>query len=509
LRDCLQTQSLFQLTDDFMEITARLHLVPKSCTMKHWCLTLTTLLSFYLSAQAQTKEKLPAKDLYAELLYSKSDMDQLKKTADSLNLQYLACVPNPVYYSLPQTEGIAVTLRNVSRKNKPVLEALMEKGATLQEIRAANVGSIEESAHGLIAYNIVYSHRLKKRVTIIYSGDANRFRTRELDEQITPSDKWTYDTTGSDDQYTFTAWLPDRPFSRMQLTGEYASMIQYVDCMMDTSTSVMLYDEQEAGATNQSMKKLVTYMLLKNPRTAELRDEPSLLYSDVTYLYQDLKTSAKARKLLDDAIKEAIAKRIGDESLEELAAGRYSKDTILLLKRIRQVIGYCSRDNSPQEHARSIAILASQTHQWPVFIRSHLDIMNDRFLRNSDASYGEAMRGTHLRELELLDIPSQRLLLGSVFRVSDVPDGHYLGNISRLGRAFTESAHAADFEKQVQSCMRDNTLDPFNRCLFFMLYTNYCYQQQDETVMSGKIAALKADAANYPEYIRQAISKLE
>jgi hypothetical protein len=268
----------------------------------------------------------------------------------------------------------------------------------------------------------------------------------------------------------------------------------------------MLYDQQKPGATNKSMKRLVKYMSRTNPMTRDKQNRSSLSSSDISYMSEDLNTSAHLRQLLHNAIREALEKKIGNKSLEEVAAGRYSADTILLLKRIRRVIGRCSMDNSPQLHAKSIAILASQTHQWPVFIRSHLDIMNDRFQRRSDASYGEARRGTHLHELELLDISSQRLLLGSVFRASNISNGHYLGNINRLGRAFTESADALEFEKQVNACMRDNALDPLNRCLFFMLYTSYCYHHPDGAT---RIARLKADAAAYPPYISTAISQLQ
>ncbi|SFO76324.1 hypothetical protein SAMN05428949_6538 [Chitinophaga sp. YR627] len=476
--------------------------------MKRSCLILTILLYLCLSTLAQTKDTLPAQNPYAKLYYSRSDIEQLKRTADSLNLKYLECVPNPLYHSLPQTEGTVVTLSGVKKEDKPKLEDLLKKGATLQEIRAAELSIIEDSAHVLIAYENSYDQRRKQMVTTIYSGDAKRITNQELSDLFSPSDTWMYVSHFWNDKYSFVAWRRDHSFSSIQLPVEYAKMIQYVDCMVDPCISITLYDQREEGATNESLKKLVTYMMLKNPRPADLGDDPNLTLSDYNYLYNDLKTNARTRELFDGAIKEAIEKRIGNETLELLADGRYSPDTLLLLKRIRQVVGFCSMDNAPSLHTRDIAKLAAQTHQWPVFIRSHLDIMNDRFQRNSDASYGKVIRGTHFPELELLDIPVQQLLLGTVFWASDLAEGHYWGNIGRLGRAFTESAHAADFEKQVLKCMQDDSLDPINRCLFFMLYTSYCFELKDTAASSEKIAALKADAAAYPEYISRTIHKL-
>lgn len=492
-----------------MEIIVSLHHFPKSRLMKHWYLTLTVFLSICLSTQAQTKDTLPSNDQYANLLYSKNDIAQLKKTADSLNLKYLECTANRVYHSYQQTAGMRFGLK-ISAEKGATLESMLKEGASLEAIRAALPAVVvKDSAHVVIVYNREYNDYNKSYDTILLSGDARKFDRIYDPVSFSTSNTWIYELKKLQTGYLFDAWLLDRPFSSMQLPAAYASMIQYVDCVVDTSTRILLCDEWKQEATNLSMKKLVTYMLLKNPRTKDLRDIPGLLYTDVDYLYQDLKTSARARQLVDDAIKEAIKKRIGDESLEDLAQGRYSADTVLLLKRMRRVFGQCSMDTRPQQHARAIGQLASQTHQWPVFIRSHLDIMNDRFERLSDASYGEAVRGTHLRELELLDIPSLRLLLGSVFRAADVSAGHYTGDIQRLGRAFTESQQAADFEKQVLACIGNNDLDPFNRCLFFMLYTNYCYYHTDEAVIRNKIAALKADAAGYPEYISKAISRLK
>ena len=77
-----------------------------------------------------------------------------------------------------------------------------------------------------------------------------------------------------------------------------------------------------------------------------------------------------------------------------------------------RVVGSCSMDSSPREHAINIAMLSAETTDWSVFLRAHLDIMNDRFDRVSDGSYAWKDRNTYIKELEQLDINVSDLIFG-------------------------------------------------------------------------------------------------
>lgn len=83
---------------------------------------LTLLLFIPLIGVCQQQEF----DLYAGLLYSSTDMQELKKTADSLNLRYLQCVPHPEYHSWPQTEALCYELE-IQEKQLSLLEARLKK----------------------------------------------------------------------------------------------------------------------------------------------------------------------------------------------------------------------------------------------------------------------------------------------------------------------------------------------------------------------------------------------
>lgn len=88
---------------------------------------------------------------------------------------------------------------------------------------------------------------------------------------------------------------------------------------------------------------------------------------------------------------------------EEYVSCYKSPKVALELKRSRIVVGGCSQDMSPRVHAMNIALLSAETINWEIFLRSHLDIMNDNFERMSDGSYAWAGRKTYIKELEVLD----------------------------------------------------------------------------------------------------------
>lgn len=98
-----------------MELVITLHLISKSLFTK--ILFLASMSSIpMIGFGQQVTERKPEFDLYEGLLYSGDDMQHLKKTADSLNLRYLECVPNPVYRSWPQTQAKYINIEVAAKK---------------------------------------------------------------------------------------------------------------------------------------------------------------------------------------------------------------------------------------------------------------------------------------------------------------------------------------------------------------------------------------------------------
>ena len=186
-----------------------------------------------------------------------------------------------------------------------------------------------------------------------------------------------------------------------------------------------------------------------------------------------------------------------------------SKEKVLELKRHQIVVGQCSQDMSPRYHARDIAILAAETHSWEIFLRAHLDIMNDRFQRNTDGSYAWGRRETYLKELEELNLNVIDLVLGLSLRAENVADNHYYGSISRLGRALAESKDRKDFESRAHEMMKDPELDEFNRGVIYIVYISYLNYLDNKKEAATLMEELKNNESSYPVLLRTAISKLD
>ena len=172
------------------------------------------------------------------------------------------------------------------------------------------------------------------------------------------------------------------------------------------------------------------------------------------------------------------------------------------MKRNRKVFGSCSMDNSPRVHAMSIAVLAAESISWEVFLRAHLDIMNDRFDRASDGSYAWAGRGTYIKEIEELNIEVQELLLGISLRISNPSKNHYYGNISRLGRALAETQNRIALEEQILSMIQDPLLDIYNRILMHYLFLNYTYYLPDQKLRLDNLKKLELADQSLPQDIK-------
>ncbi|HTN17638.1 MAG TPA: hypothetical protein VL092_08160 [Chitinophagaceae bacterium] len=231
--------------------------------------------------------------------------------------------------------------------------------------------------------------------------------------------KWVFEYSKQTDysQESISAFYFPRTFSSEEIPHKYALTIGYSDCLIDT-TATKFKDSLKEGWVG----------LPKN--WASLSDK-------------------KKAQLLDKM-------------------------------RSTEVIGGCSQDSRPRVHAANIALLSAETYNWGIFLKAHLDIMNDRFERVSDGSYAWGVRHTYIRELEELDINVLDLIMGISFSIENPAVNHYYGSIGRLGRALSETKNRKKVEETILSVISDKELDDCNRLLFYFLFKNYNYHIQDE-----------------------------
>jgi hypothetical protein len=305
----------------------------------------------------------------------------------------------------------------------------------------------------------------------------------------------------------------DGAFTSLPLPAKYAAYLNYVDCMVDTTTDIFLGTSGREHIRNDLPKyqnDVHNYIDKKRRVQRKEKYRFEILNSEqVNFAITQLSNDTIFLKLLSIAADSSCRNGDADETLEFLVGKLISRPLELELKRHRIVMGNCSQDPTPRDHARDIAVLAAETNKWDIFLRAHLNIMNDRFTRMSDGSYAWGRRLTYIRELEALDINVVDLMFGLTLRASNTSVHHYQGTIWRVGRAMSETKGRLKFEREIDLILKDPALDDFNRSLFFMLYRSYLAYLPDFHECNDKIMAMKAHQQDYPEILKTAIADTE
>lgn len=381
------------------------------------------------------------------LIYSEQTMDKLSHIVDSLNLKFKTCNFNTVFYSKSQTIGHIVKIdRGNIREAKRDIENQMPLNDFLKKYPKAT-----------IEYNALI---IKTKYKNYRNQDVVEFKEFDLESNygfgITSEDislyqkdfsnKWLWEyreKTNYSDESLSAFYFPTN-FTSVPIPQKYSQMIGYSDCLIDTTTT-KFKDNLESG------------------------------WVELPENWTSLTTNEK----------------------------------VILLDKMRstRVVGGCSMDSRPREHAIHIALLSAETYNWEVFLKSHLDIMNDRFDRVSDGSYAWGKRNTYIKELEELNINVTDLILGISFRIENPASNHYFGSIGRIGRALSETKNRDEIEQAILSIVSDEELDTYNRLLFYFLFKNYNHYIEDETVKKENNDKLAATINTLPDFIIERLTE--
>ena len=442
------------------------------------------------------------------LIYDEATMARLGSIVDSLNLKFKTCDLAHPYYSFEQ--GMAMRV-SVSDKE---MRRLIESGVSWGDFEKRYPNRVQEQ---LWITKTRFTDWQNKPI-LEYSGlpyGYNSDPAIRLDDtpRHNKTSGWVISPEGEMAFYF-------SKLERFTIPFEYARLVQYVDCMIDTTAKIYLpqakvavYQRFEPGNRSDDF---MTWANSYPGKPKELnykrsRDADFERYYDQyatwdslrrAYVEEQLKTSPKRRNQLAASVDECIRTGNSDREFESYVARYVSPAKALQLKRSRKVLGNCSMDMSPRYHAMEICQLSAETAQWDIFLRSHLDIMNDRFERMSDGSYAWDGRKTYLRELEELGIPAIELLLGTSLRVANVSNNHYWGSIGRTGRALMDAQDKEALEQRLTRMIQDSSLDPYNRLLMAYLFANYVGHLDDEVQRAASTQRLETAVATLPDYIR-------
>lgn len=463
------------------------------------------------------------------LIYSDTTIKQLKFIVDSLNLKFKVCDLSKVHLSKFQAKAHFISLErgNIAEAKKDIEANILFDSFVKKYPKS-------ELEQELLVVQSKHKNYQGKNVVQFTSLELNNkydhsFNFEEnLSKYNQPlKGKWVFKyypkTKYSKESIEAFYFIED--FSQQAIPEVYSRMIQYADCMVDTTTQIFFDKAVRSGTrypktVSTTSVDFMNYVHKSTQRpeynSVEHNEKNYEIYSKKYEIWDSLRISRmdslkkndqKFNQLLNEAVRDALnnGNTTGDE-FEEYVGRYYSKKTELELKRNRRVIGGCSMDNSPRIHALKIAKLSAETINWEIFLRSHLDIMNDNFERVSDGSYAWQQRKTYIKELEVLDINVLDLLLGVCLRIENPSNNHYYGSIGRLGRALSETNKSTEIETKMLQMISDNRLDDYNRILIYYLYLNYNYNLEETQTQTVNNEKLMTAVKSLPTYLATKIT---
>jgi hypothetical protein len=376
------------------------------------------------------------------LIYSEKTMEKLSQIVDVRNKKFQTCDLNKVFYAKQQVIGHYIKVHSGDVKSA---KSDLDKEISFKEFCKKYPSAVIEKNVLLLKHKYKsYDNIELIEIELFDLKDRNGFSIKSEDTSLyrkKVAGTWMYEYNPKSDysKESIEAFFFPENFKSIQLPQKYVSMVGYADCLIGTETS-KLKDEVEEG------------------------------WVDLPENWISLSEKKK------------------EELLDEMRSTR--------------VIGRCSQDDSPREHAVNIALLSAETNNWEVFIKAHLDILNDSFDRMSDGSYAWNWRKTYIREIEDLNIDVEDLILGISLRIENPENNHYYGSISRIGRALAESKNRKEIEQKMLLIISDTELDLLNRLLIYFLYVNCNYHLTDDAVRRENTERLKTVINTFPEFIR-------
>ena len=452
------------------------------------------------------------------LIYPDTTLKKLKFIVDSLNTKHRAAEQqHNVYYSKLQAKAHFILLQHDVKNAKNDMDA----NIPFEDFIAKYSCTTIEKDLLVLKYNFKeYGKEVLDFENFAFTSDKTHELefSKDLKQYDVPlKGKWVYqyykktkDDDGLIEAFYFTEDLHQQP-----IPEKYAKLIRYADCLVDTASQIFYPNDRDEFGERGGVSKVKEFMAYlhqysKPPEYDYKSSEPYKVVNDRYEKQYHLWESSRLRiadslksndpkfnNLFAAAVNDTLEKGYTNNEFEEYVGRYYSKKAELELKRNREVTGTCSQDNGPRIHAYNIAVLSAETTNWGIFLRSHLDIINDHFDRTSDGSYAWAGRKTYIKELEVLDVNTFDLFLGISLRMQNPAKNHYYGSIGRLGRALSESDKPGETVTEMLEMVADTTLDDYNRMLIYCLYLNAANNEERKTDKEKLTAAVNT----LPEYL--------
>ncbi|ANQ51867.1 hypothetical protein MY04_4532 [Flammeovirga sp. MY04] len=454
------------------------------------------------------------------LIYNDTTMHQLQVIVDSINLDFNRCDLDREYLSVATAKGISF---NVAKEDVNAAYEDLKNGIGFHQLvkKYPNTKINEERIFRRSHHKIWRKDKVGTKFTdILNDKRLMGFDSAYIDSQVKGETLFAFEEKSKYSDASLKGIYFITEFESLSLPKKYARMVQYSECMIDTTARILLsdaennkYNEWERGPKIEAFYQFIDTGLPDYPKKNKKETYKEFGIRRNEYLEEQKivreqnSQRSEFQKYLLEAINEGLTEGGSTESFEALVGQYYSKETELQLKRSREVWGQCSMDSRPRDHAFEIAQLSAETINWEIFLRAHMDIMNDNFSRMSDGSYAQGGRNTYIKELEELNFNVKDLLLGITLRVENCGPKHYYGSIRRLGRALAETKYQEDIEQEMLSMIKDESLDTYNRILIYYLHLNYIYYLDETVNKDEKVKELYLAKKTFPKNIRDELQE--
>lgn len=421
------------------------------------------------------------------LIYDPSTMSLLADVVDSLSLRFKSWAPK-TFYSLEQ--GYA-TYFSIDKKNAAKARAVITRSISLDDFKKQFLRS--EIIDSLW---IVKSYDTRERQPVL------RYESMDLEYkyvrvphslQFNRTSGWIYEEHSEGIEILYLHDLRSTP-----IPAEYGRLIQYVDCMIDTTatiypTATLDFDVREFF---KNSRMSVFLDLAKDfepeperPTFTSNSSENSILREKFDSTHNDWNTrrmsaldekmkKPKNARLFNEALQEATDHQLG-WALAEYAERYLPAPKLLDFKRSYYVPTICNFDSGQWDHAMAICLLAAKCHQWDIFLRAHMDILVDNVGRNINEIHGLTRRVTYIKEIEELNINSIDLLVGSMLAAKNLNQNHYQTYSVRVADAMSGSKQKPAFENLILKMINDERLDIYNRMQMTEEFLFLCRESGD------------------------------
>ncbi len=281
----------------------------------------------------------------------------------------------------------------------------------------------------------------------------------------------------------------DQPWNYQKLDAEFADLISYAQCLVNAEIPIFLNHPSDQHKDEKSARQLIQY----------IDSLASLHYIDSTNWHKHKRRNAWINnyatkdKYVINAYKTLIGKPHNEfihPTLEKLAYQLEDFKGILSFHRNHPITGSCSMDERPILQLEKIAKSAALNMDWDLFIKAHLDLINNRFSAFAYSSYGVANREAPAKSLESIFDPTA-LFLGTILQYHQSYPKQYISNRFQIAKSLLLLSHREQAIEWLIDMSTSSGLDLYNRlCIFDML--NYMHKIDPSSIHSSILKSIRA-----------------